>query len=177
MIKDCGLPAWPEETVMTTSYSIQQHTRICTATGRALLPGERYFSVLIVESGKFARQDYAANAWPGPPPGALAFWSGKVPPADQKRRLIVDDELLMNCFERLAEETDPNRIQFRYVVGLLLLRRKRLKFDDLRRAGGEEYLQLRCPRTGQMFEVLDPHLAEEDMARVQDEVMKILGWE
>jgi hypothetical protein len=142
-----------------------------------LQPGERYFSALFVSTGQFIRKDYAADAWPGAPAGALAYWSGKVPAADQKRRLIVDDDLLMNCFERLTEETDPARIQFRYVVALLLLRRKRLKFDDLRREHGQEFLQLRCPRTGQVFEVLDPHLTEEDAARVQDEVMKILGWE
>jgi hypothetical protein len=162
---------------MTTAYPIQHHSRVCAATGRPLQPGERYFSVLLVEAGQFARKDYSAEGWPGAPAEAIAFWSGKVPEADQKRRLVVDDELLMNCFERLAEEAEPGKIQFRYVVALLLLRRKRLKFDDLRREGEHEYLQLKCPKTGQMFEVLDPHLSEEDMLRVQDEVMKILGWE
>ncbi|HEV3144006.1 MAG TPA: hypothetical protein VGZ47_09000 [Gemmataceae bacterium] len=162
---------------MTTAYPIQHHTRVCAATGRALQPGERYYSVLLVEAGQFARKDYSAEGWHGAPAEALAFWSGKVPEADPKRRLVVDDELLMNCFERLAEETDSSRIQFRYVVALLLLRRKRLKFDDLRRDGAQEFLKLKCSKSGQMFEVLDPHMAEADMMRVQDEVMKILGWE
>ena len=162
---------------MTTAYPIQQNTRVCAASGRPLQPGERFCSVLLVEAGRFSRKDYSAEAWPGVPADAIAYWSGKVPEADQKRRLVVDDELLMSCFERLAEESDPNRIQFRYVVALLLLRRKRLKFDDLRREGEQEYLQLKCPKSGQMFEVLDPHLSEEDMTRVQDEVLKVLGWE
>ena len=162
---------------MTTAYPIQHHSRVCAATGRSLQPGERYYSVLLVEAGQFARKDYSAEAWPGAPADAIAYWSGKVPDADPKRRLVVDDDLLMSCFERLAEEADPNRIQFRYVVALLLLRRKRLKFDDLRRDGDQEYLQLKCAKTGQIFEVLDPHLAEEDMKRVQNEVLKILGWE
>src|SRR5262249_29620759 len=159
---------------MTTAYPIQHHSRVCAATGRSLQPGERYYSVLVVEAGQFARKDYSAQGWPGAPSDAIAYWSGKVPEADPKRRLVVDDELLMNCFERLAEETDSNRIQFRYVVALLLLRRKRLRFDDLRRDGDQEYLQLKCPKTAQTFEVLDPHLAEDDMMRVQDEVLKIL---
>jgi hypothetical protein len=162
---------------MTTAYPIQQHTRVCAATSRSLKPGERFYSVLLVEAGQLVRKDYSAEGWPGAPAEAIAYWAGKVPEADDKRRLVVDDELLMNCFERLAEESEPNKIQFRYVVALLMLRRKRLKFDDLRRDGEHEYLQLKCPKTGQMFEVLDPHLSEEDMTRVQDEVMKILGWE
>jgi hypothetical protein len=162
---------------MNTAYPFQHHTRVCAATSRSLQPGERFYSVLTIEAGQFARKDYSAEGWAGAPAEAIAFWSGKVPEADQKRRLVVDDELLMNCFERLTEETDPNKIQFRYVVALLLLRRKRLKFDDLRRDGEHEYLQLKCSKTGHMFEVLDPHLSEEDMLRVQDEVIRILGWE
>src|SRR5205085_7273523 len=111
---------------MTTSYPIQTHTRVCAGTGRPLQPGERYFSALFDEAGQFIRKDYAAAAWSAPPDGALAYWSGRVPEPNQKRRLIFDDELLLECFARLADEADPSRVQFRYVLALLLLRRKRL---------------------------------------------------
>lgn len=162
---------------MTTTYPIQSHTRVCAATGRSLEPGEKYFSALFDEAGQFIRKDFAASAWPGPPENAIAFWAGRVPELDQKRRLTFDDDLLMECFARLAEDVDPDRVRFRYVLALLLLRRKRLKFEDVRRDGGHEYMQLRCPRTGSAFEVLDPHMSEADMEVVQDEVFKLLGWE
>ena len=63
------------------------------------------------------------------------------------------------------------------VLALLLLRRKRLKFDDIRRDDGQEYLQLKCGKTGTLFDVLDPQMSEPDMQSVQDEVFKLLGWE
>jgi hypothetical protein len=66
-------------------------------------------------------------------------------------------------------------MQFRYVVALLLLRRKRLRFEDTKREQDQEYLLMRCPKTNVLFEVCDPHLAEADIAAVQDEVMKLLG--
>ena len=72
---------------------------------------------------------------------------------------------------------EPSRVQFRYVVALLLLRRKRLKFEDVRREAGQEFLLLKCPKTAAAFEVLDPRLDEADIARVQDEVFKVLGWD
>jgi hypothetical protein len=165
------------EPVMTTTYAIQAHTRICAGTGRPLQPGERFFSVLFDEAGQFTRKDYARDAWTGPPENALAFWSGRVPELNEKRRLTFDDELLMDCFTRLTEETDPARLQFRYVLGLLLLRRKRLKFEDVRRDGEQEYLQLKCIKTGCLFEMPDPRLPESDLAAVQAEVFKLLGWE
>lgn len=160
---------------MTAAF--QTHTRLCAATGRPLAPGEKYYSALVDDAGQFVRRDYSADAWPGAPEQAIALWSGKVPAIHQKRRLTFDDELLMDCFERLADDVDPARIQFRYVLALLLLRRKRLKFDDLQRNAGFDYLKLTCPRTGSSFEVLDPRLSEADIERVQEEVFKLLGWE
>jgi len=162
---------------MTSSYPIQGHTRTCAATGRALQPGEKYFSAVFEEAGHLVRKDFAADAWPGAPENALAFWTGKVPALNQKRRLTFDDDLLMECFERLADDADPNRTQFRYVVALLLLRRKRLRFEDVRRDQGQEYMQLRCAKSNATFEVLDPHLSEADISAVQEEVFKLLGWD
>ena len=162
---------------MMATYPIQQHSRVCAATGRPLLPGEKFFSVLFDDATQFIRKDYSEEGWPGTPENVLAVWSGRVPEANQKRRLTFDDDLLMECFERLADDPEGARVQFRYVVALLLLRRKRLKFEDIRREGDQEYLQLKCPRTGAAFEVLDPRLAEADVGRVQDEVFRVLGWE
>lgn len=162
---------------MMAAYPIQQHSRVCAATGRPLLPGEKYFSILLDEAGQFIRKDYSTEGWPGSPSEAMAVWSGRVPEVNQKRRLTFDDDLLMECFERLADESEGARVQFRYVLALLLLRRKRLKFEDVRRDGDQEYLQLKDSRTGTAFEVLDPRLAEADIGRVQDEVFRVLGWE
>ena len=162
---------------MTTSYPILNHTRVCAATGRPLVAGEKYRSVLFDEAGQFVRKDYSTEGWPGPPANAIACWCGVVPEFHQKRRLTFDADLLMECFGRLAEETEPEKVRFRYVIALLLLRRKQLRFEDVRRDGEQEFLQLKCSKTGQAFEVLDPHLSEDDIARVQEEVIKVLGWE
>jgi hypothetical protein len=158
-------------------YPIQNHTRVCAATGRALAPGERVYSVICDEAGQLLRRDFAANAWRGPPDGAIAFWCGKVPQPEKPNRLPIDDDLLMECFNRLSADNDPARIRFRYVVGLLLLRRKRLKFEDSHRDGDVEILRLRCPRTGEVVELIDPRLTEAEMTEVQDEVFHLLGWD
>lgn len=158
-------------------YQIQPNTRRCTSTGRELRPGEKFYSVLLDEGGKFVRQDYSADAWQGPPAGAFSFWAGRVPPVEQTKRPRIDDDLLVDCFQRLDGETDPGRVNFRYVVALLLMRRKRLKFDGARAEDGREVLCLRCGRTGARYEVINPGLGEDEMAAVQEEVLRVLGWE
>jgi hypothetical protein len=160
-----------------TDYQIQPNTRHCTVTGRELRPGEKFYSVLLQDGGKLVRRDYAAEAWRGPPDGAFSFWSGRVPAAEQGRKLRIDDDLLADCFQRLEGQADAAQVNFRYVVALLLMRRKRFKFEEARVEAGQEVLRVRCTRTGAVHDVVNPRLTEDETIAVQDEVFKVLGWE
>ncbi len=160
-----------------TPYQIQPNARRCSSSGRELRPGERYFSVLTEEAGRFVRRDYAADAWQGAPPDAFSFWAGKIPAPDARRRPPIDDELLMDCLGRLEGQEEPGRVNFRYVVGLLLMRKRRLRLENTAREDGTEVLYLRCPRTGTRYRVTNPALTDEETAAVQDEVLQTLGWE
>ena len=160
-----------------TDYQIQPNTRHCAVSGRELRPGEKFYSVLVQEGGKLARRDYAAEAWQGPPAGAFSFWCGLVPAAEQGRKLRIDDDLLADCFQRLEGHAEPAQVNFRYVVALLLMRRKRFRFEEARVEDGHEVLRMHCTRTGTEYDVVNPGLNEEEMNNVQDEVFKVLGWE
>jgi hypothetical protein len=159
-----------------TDYQIDANSCRCAASGRALRAGERVYTVLLDEGGKFVRRDFGAESWQGPPANAFSFWAGRVPARDDQRRPPIDDELLLQCFHRLAGETEPRRINFRYVVALLLMRRKRLKFEEARVEDAQEVLCLRCPRTRELHKVVNPGLSDDHMAQVQEEVFKVLGW-
>jgi hypothetical protein len=160
-----------------TDYQIQANTRRCAVSGRELSPGEKFYSVLFDENGQFVRKDYADEAWPGVPEGAFSFWSGRVPPVESDRRPRFDNELVLDCFSRLEGQVEQDRVNFRYVLALLLMRRKRFKFEEARTVDDQETLVLRCSRTGERHEVVNPRLTEEEMVAVQEEVFKILGWE
>ena len=116
-----------------TDYQIQANTRRCAVTGRELRPGERYFTALLDVDGRLIRQDYSNEAWQGPPPEAFSFWTGRIPAQEESRRPRIDDDLLFDCFQRLEGQTESDKINFRYVVALLLMRRKRFKFEEARK--------------------------------------------
>ena len=163
---------------MTTDFDIAGHARVCAATGRELKPGERVYGVLTESAGKFARVDYAADAWAGPPADAVAHWSGRIPSSSQPAKPTFNDALLLDCFDHLAGAVEPNRVNFRYVVALLLMRRKKLKFEDAKRKhDGTEALILRDARTGRRHEVPDPKLPDDQIEAVQQQVFQVLGWE
>ena len=160
-----------------TEYQIQPNTRRCVISGRELRAGEKFYSVLREEAGKFVRLDYSSEVWQGPPHGSFSFWTGRIRAGEENKRPPIDDDLLMDCLQRLEGETEPNRVNFRYVVALLLMRRKRLRFEETLSEGDQEVLVLRCVRTRNTYRVLNPRLSEEQMAAVQHEVFKVLGWQ
>ena len=66
----------PRMTTMT-EYEIQPPSLRCAQSGRELKPGEFYYSVLSESPDGFSRNDYSAEAWTGPPDGAIGFWRSK----------------------------------------------------------------------------------------------------
>jgi hypothetical protein len=159
-----------------TDYQIQTSTYRCAATGRELRPGERYFSVLLDEGSTFSRKDFSQEAWNGPPEKTFSYWQGKVPVGGMPKRPPIDEELLVDCLDRLEGEREPGKLAFRFVLALLLVRRKRLRLEDARREAGHEIMTLRDARGGTRYQVIDPGLPDEELESVQDEVFRVLGW-
>lgn len=162
--------------MLMAEFDIAAPARTCAASGRELRPGDRVVSVLREDDGRFARSDFAEDAWQGPPPEAIAWWHGRIPDSKKPAKPTFNEEVLLDLFRHLSEAADPQRVNFRYVTALLLMRRKRLKFDDLHKSDGRDMLLVRDARTGQRFEVLDPRLDEDAIAGVQDELFAALGW-
>jgi hypothetical protein len=158
-------------------YQIQPNTRQCSITGRVLEPGEKVHSVVLEEQGKMVRRDFCEAAWRGPPPGIFGYWTGRVPEKESTRRIRKDDDLLLDCLIRLESATDAKQLNLRYVVGLLLLRSKRLQFEDTRKENGLEFLRLRNSKTGDRFDVLNRPLSETEIEAVREEVFQVVGWE
>lgn len=160
-----------------TDYQLPTPTHRCSATGREILPGESYIAVVVDEDSRFVRRDFAPDAWVGPPDHAIGHWSARVPTGGQQAlRPPIDDDVVTECFQRLDGDMEQTRIQFRFVLALLLMRRKRLKFIDVVKDPENEKLLLRDMRTGDRVAVIDPKLSEEQMQVVQAEVSQVLGW-
>jgi|SRR5579872_343457 len=159
-------------------YEIQGPTKICSASGRELKPGDRFHAVLLEQDGKLVRIDFSEEAWPGASPDAVAHWSGRVPTAEKPHKPQINDDILLGCFDRLKDSTDPDGMNFRYVVALLLMRRKRFRFEDVfREADGRDVLLLKDAKSGAVHRIADPRLNDDQVTAVQSEVFRVLGWD
>jgi len=146
---------------MLLDFEVTHCSRQCAATGRTFAPGETYFSTLHIEQGAPVRRDYAAGEWRGPAEGAIAWWKARVDNDSSKPKLAPQD-VLLNLFAELADR--PDEAEFRYVLGLLLIRRRIVKLDETRRDAAGELLILDCPRRNEQYEL---RVATPDPERTQ----------
>ena len=94
---------------------------------------------------------------------------------DEKKRLFVSDEMLMAFFERLSEETEQEKINFRYALTLILMRKRKLKYDSSRHdEEGREIWTLKVAAENRKVEVVDPHLTEEQIEQLSEQMGQIM---
>jgi hypothetical protein len=167
---------------MGRQYEIARSTGRCAVTGETFEPGASYITALVdrVEDEGLDRLDYSISAWEeGARPDRLfSFWRTRMPEAGEERQQFVDDEILMNLWERLADDDRPRRIAFRFVLGLLLIRKKLLKLDHSEWEGDTEYWLVRTkgtPRDVSPDRMINPQLSEDDVAGVTEQLSEILN--
>jgi len=146
----------------------------CSGCGKAIEPGQEYFGALVQTEEGLQRRDFSADYWEKEKPDVFCFWKSRLPLPDQKKQIFVDDEMLMAFFERLAAETERQRLEFRFVLGLILMRKRLLKYDSKRIEDGAEIWRLRITGGKEMVDVLNPDLDEEQIARLSSQIGQIL---
>jgi hypothetical protein len=107
----------------------------------------------------------------------VAFWQATMPAHEQKKKLFVDDEVLCELFERLKDTTEPAKLNFRFVLGLILMRKKMLIYDTSRTEDGRDIWEMHFKGREDKLDLLDPKLDESQMAEVSQQLGQILNEE
>ena len=133
--------------------------------------------------GGFLRQDYCLGCWQTNPPAAFAHWRTKRPPKpeDKPRRVRLDTVLLLDFFRRLEGDGSPDgptaaeREELRFVIALLLVRKKVLAFASSCQQDGSEWLKLveksEPPAT---HWARNPQLSDDQLERVKVRIGDLL---
>ncbi len=155
-------------------WTIDKPLGQCFGTGRKIQPGEEYFAALVQTEQGFQRRDFSAECWLQSKPEAYCYWKTKLPHPDQKKQIFVDDDVLMTFFDRLAIESEADKINFRFVLALVLMRRRRLKYEAARTENGREIWRLHITGSQDSVEVVNPNLGEEQIQQLSSQIGQIL---
>ncbi len=146
----------------------------CCGTDRKIEYGEEYFAALVETEEGLLRRDFCAEYWEKEKPEVFCYWKTRLPEPGQRKQIFIDDEMLMAFFERLGCETEQEKINFRFVLTLILMRKRRLKYDSSRNEGGNEIWRLRVVGEKEFVEVINPHLDEGQIEQLSSQIGEIL---
>ena len=141
-------------------------------------PGEEFVAVLKEVNEEFQREDYCPACWEASPQNGgdlLGVWQSRVPEPREKKKLFIDDDLLVNFFHRLAGADGASRINLRFVLTLVLMRKKLLVYDRMDKLpDGTEVWKMHLKGSQEIHEVTNPRLDDEKIAEVSGNLSEIL---
>jgi hypothetical protein len=154
-------------------FKIHRSAHRCAKTDRQIKPGELFCSALVVEGAEVVRYDFAEEAWEGPPDGALGWWKSRVPARENRRAHWAPNDVMLDLFDRWAE--DPEKQDIRYVLTLLLVRRRVLRLEETQQdEEGQESLVIYCPRREATYTVPSVDPSEPRIEEIQENLTQLL---
>ncbi len=167
---------------MAKEYNISRPAGLCVACQRQLQPGDDFVATVKEVQEELLREDFCPACWQGrqdqPNADILGLWRTKVAAKQEKKRLFVDDELLVSFFERLEGAEEAARLNFRFVLALVLMRKKMLVYDKMDKLpDGRDSWTMHFRGTGKVCSVIDPHMDEEKIAAVSGQLGQVLEGE
>lgn len=165
-------------------WKIQKDRTKCTKPGCPLSASSEYYAVLELPS--CTRRDLCQPCFrehETEAGEALLFWRGRRQSKEQKGP-VLDLASLRQLFDRLGDEDDPEKLEaargLRYLVALLLLRKRWLKMVDAQNPEQEQAdLLVVDPKVEGMEPVAlsAPTLDADGMGSLKAELLALLGQE
>jgi len=161
-------------------YAVARPRGVCSVSHEPIAPDEPFMAALRETPAGFERLDVKLAHWPAfDRADVVAHWRAVMPRPDAKRKpkLLVDDDALCDLLARLADVTEPAKLSFRFVLALILMRKRRVTYESTRHEGGVEVWRMRFRGRGdaEPFDVVDPKPTDEQIAQVHEQLGQILN--
>lgn len=165
---------------LAESWHVRSRSRECAATQQPFTDGETIVTALFPdpESSGYLRRDFSLDAWNERPEDAekpFSFWkttfSAPVGTQDQDPvEKLSPEEILV----RLVEEDQDHTENTRYILAVMLERRKLLRETDSQRTSNGILRVYEHRKTGEIFLIRDPDIPLAEVETVQNEVFILL---
>jgi len=161
-----------------SGYDVPRPSGKCAVCGADIVPGDKFVAAIRETPTGFERLDINTDCWQNfDRANLLGFWQTTMPSAEEKKKLFVDDQVLCELFERLADVTEPAKVNFRFVLGLILMRKRLIVYETTRHDDGKDVWVVRMKGKDQRLALTDPKLNEQEMTEVSQQLGQILNEE
>ena len=166
-----------------SSYPMSKGSGQCSATGEAIAPGSVFVAALVEMPGVagLQRLDFSLVAWeggarPAGPAQCFGFWKTVYQPTIKPKQPLLDDESLLEVFESTAEATDAKQVRFRYLLTLVLIRRRLLRVVGNKTREGVKVMHVlrRGEPDATPMEVVDPGMDDLSVADAMESLAPLI---
>ncbi len=161
-----------------SGYDVPRPSGKCAVCGADIPPADKFVAAIRETPTGLERLDISPDCWQTfDRANLLGFWQTVMPRPEEKKKLFVDDQVLCDLFERLAEVTEPAKVNFRFVLGLILMRKRLIVYETTRHDDGKDVWVVRLKGKDQRLDLTDPKLNEQEMTEVSQQLGQILNEE
>lgn len=166
---------------MIQNWSIRSRATHCALSERPFNEGEVFHTAIYFdpETSGYLRRDVAIDAWQQEiaERKPIAYWRTTYSPTIvEAKPEVASKEGAMALLQRFIEEDEPATENARYILALMLERKRILSPTATKEVDGNKMLFYENKKTGEVFIVRDPDLRLDELAQLQDEVAMLLGF-
>ena len=158
---------------MQADWEIKSRAHQCSRTGREFVEGEFFYTLLIREGEGFRREDLSEEAWKERNDNIqpFSFWRSKYePPAPPPAEPLPRDDA-EGLLRRLIQENAPAYANVRYILALMLERKRVIRPLE---SSDDDMLVYEHLSTGETLVISNPKLSLDRIPEVQREVSALL---
>lgn len=160
---------------MNAEIQLPRRSDRCFATERPFEVGDAIAVVLLETTEGYERRDYALDSAPEILKLEIARWRTIRRAPSQPSPHAIDRVAIFDFFKKLSEPDSPHQVQFRFVLALLLWRKKALHFELSEPRENGECWHFSVPKSEECFEVYRPELDDEDVERLSAQLESLLS--
>ena len=162
------------------SWSIKARAHQCAITEVKFIDQQEFYTAIFPdpESSGYLRMDFSLDAWDQRPEELqkpFSFWKNnyEVSVTEEKTE-VVTKESAEELLSRLIEEDQEHTENARYILAVMLERKKLLKETDNQETPNGILRIYEHRKNGEIYIVLDPNIPLDQVEHVQKEVSELL---
>jgi hypothetical protein len=165
--------------MINQEWKIKARGHVCSVTGRAFADDEPFHTAIFEDASAdgFVRRDFSVEAWDAERQNLTPFshWrSVYEAPKEDPRKAVVEKETAESLLRRLIDTDEPSTENARFVLAVMLERKRTLRETDSRRLGDAMLRIYEHKRTGEAFIIRDPMLRLDQIDSIQAEFAALL---
>lgn len=160
-------------------WKISRRHSKCTHSGEKFADGQVFYACIFddPENEGFLRKDFSEEAWKElcSTLQPFSFWktSCKYPQEDTTPE-VLGNESAETMLRRMIEEDEASTENARYILALMLERKKALMPVGVKETESSRLLLYEHRASGDVLVILDPQLKLDEVEKIQEEVSQLL---